>query len=122
MTDATQLHATARAMVAPGKGILAIDETSPTCSRRFEEFGIESTPESRRDYRQMLITTSGIGEYVSGAILYDETIRQQASDGRSMVDVLESQGILPGIKVDSGARPMAGASGETVTEGLDRLG
>jgi fructose-bisphosphate aldolase class I len=108
-------------MVARGKGVLAIDETSPTCSRRFDEFGIESTPESRRDYRQTLITAPGIAEYVSAAILYDETIRQGASDGRPIVDVLNGAGIIPGIKVDTGARPMAGAPGETVTEGLDGL-
>lgn len=115
------LRAAARALVTSGKGILAIDETGPTCTRRFEEFGIESTPESRRDYREMLVTTPGGGDYVSGAILYDETIRQHGSDGRSLVEVLRSQGIVPGVKVDTGARPMAGAVGETVTEGLDGL-
>ncbi len=121
MADERTLEATARAMVAPGKGILAIDETSPTCTKRFDEFGIESTVESRRDYREMLITTRGVAEYVSGAILYDETIRQQAADGRPIVDVLNARGIIPGIKVDTGAKPLAGAPGETVTEGLDGL-
>ena len=121
MTDSTDLQATARAMVAPGKGILAIDETAGTCTKRFDEAGIASTETSRRDYREMLISTPGVGEYVSGAILYDETLRQRAADGRPMVDVLNAQGILPGIKVDTGAKPMAGAPGETVTEGLDGL-
>jgi fructose-bisphosphate aldolase class I len=107
--------------VAPGKGVLAIDETSGTCTKRFDEVGIESTSESRRDYREMLISTPGLGEYVSGAILYDETIRQSAADGRPVVEVLTAQGIIPGIKVDTGAKPLAGAPGETVTEGLDGL-
>ncbi len=122
MIDPAALEATARAMVAPGKGILAIDETIGTCTKRFEEFRIESTPESRRDYREMLVSTSGVGDYVSGAILYDETLRQSAADGRAMVELLNSQGIIPGIKVDTGAQPMAGgAPGETLTEGLDGL-
>ena len=122
MTDQSELRETALAMVAPGKGILAIDETVATCTKRFEELGIESTPESRCDYREMLVTTPGCGDYVSGAILYDETIRQLGSDGRPLVDLLRSQGIAPGIKVDTGAKPMAGATGETATEGLDGLG
>jgi fructose-bisphosphate aldolase class I len=121
MTDSNDLRTTARAMVAPGKGILAIDETVGTCTKRFDEAGIESTETSRRDYREMLVSTPGIGEYVSGSILYDETLRQSAADGRAMVDVLNAQGILPGIKVDTGAKPMGGALGETVTEGLDGL-
>jgi fructose-bisphosphate aldolase class I len=116
-----ELQDTARALVAPGKGILAIDETSPTCTKRFDEFGIESSPESRRDYREMLITTPGASEYISGAILYDETLRQSTADGRPIPDVLRNTGIIPGIKVDTGAKPMAGAPGETVTEGLDGL-
>lgn len=122
MTDQSELRETALAIVAPGKGILAIDETVATCTKRFEELGIESTPESRCDYREMLVTTPGCGDYVSGAILYDETIRQLGSDGRPLVDLLRSQGIAPGIKVDTGAKPMAGAAGETATEGLDGLG
>src|SRR3989337_2456209 len=121
MLDEGKLEATARAMVAPGKGILAIDETSPTCTKRFDTLGIESTQDTRRDYREMLITTPGVAEYVSGAILFDETIRQNAADGRPIADVLNGQGIIPGIKVDTGARPLAGAPGETVTEGLDGL-
>lgn len=121
MAHVGTLESTARAMVAPGKGMLAIDETGGTCTKRFNELGIESTEDSRRDYREMLITTPGIGEYVSGAILFDETIRQNAADGRALVEVLRVQGVIPGIKVDTGAKPMAGAPGETVTEGLDKL-
>jgi fructose-bisphosphate aldolase class I len=116
-----ELEDTARALVAPGKGILAIDETSATCTKRFDEFGIESTPEIRRDYREMLITTPGAGQYISGAILYDETLRQSTAGGRPIPEVLRDAGIIPGIKVDTGAKPMAGAPGETVTEGLDGL-
>jgi len=108
-------------MVAPGKGILAIDETSPTLTRRFDELAITSTPQSRLAYREALITAPGAAGHISAAILYDETLRQTASDGRPMVEVLNAQGIIPGIKVDTGARPMAGAPGETVTEGLDGL-
>ena len=117
----SDLEVTARAMVAPGKGILAIDETPGTCTKRFEELGIESTQDSRRAYRELLLTTPGLSEYVGGAILVDETLRATASDGRSMVDVARDAGILPGIKVDAGARALAGSSEENVTEGLDRL-
>ena len=119
--DVGTLEDTARAMVAPGKGILAMDESAPTCTKRFAGIGIESTEESRRAYREMLITTPGLSEYISGAILFDETIRQKASDGRLLVDVLKGHGIIPGIKVDAGTKPLGGAPGETVTEGLDRL-
>ena len=121
MTNAGTLKATARAMVAEGKGILAVDETNPTCTNRFAELGIESTEESRRAYRGMLLTAPGIGEYLSGAIMFDETIRQSTVDGRTFVDVLNASGIMPGIKVDTGTKPLAGAPGETVTEGLDGL-
>lgn len=121
MTNTERLETTAGAMVAPSKGILAIDETNPTCTKRFDEFGIESTEQSRRAYREMLLTTPGIGEHISGAILFDETIRQSAADGRSLLDVLNAEGILPGIKVDMGAKPLAWAPGERVTEGLDGL-
>jgi fructose-bisphosphate aldolase, class I len=121
MTDTAQLETTARAMVAAGKGILAVDETNPTCTKRFQAFGIESTPDTRRAYREMLFTARGAEQYISGAILYDETIRQTGQDGRPLVETLESLGILPGIKVDTGAKPLAGAPGETVTEGLDGL-
>ncbi len=121
MTNAEMLNATARAMVAEGKGILAVDETSPTCTRRFAGLGIESTEESRRAYRGMLFTAPGVSEYLSGAILFDETIRQSSAGNRTFVDVLNASGIMPGIKVDTGTKPLAGAPGETVTEGLDGL-
>lgn len=121
MTDEAILRETARRMVAPPRGILAVDESNATCTKRFNEFGIESTPDSRRAYREMMFTAPGIADYVSGAILYDETIRQTASDGRSMVRVLDDAGILPGIKVDMGTKPLAKAPGELITEGLDGL-
>ena len=113
------LHETACALVAPGKGILAADESSGTIKKRFDSIGLESTEDRRRAYREMLFTTAGASDFVSGVILYDETIRQSASDGRTLVSVLEAQGVIPGIKVDQGAKPLAGASGELVTEGLD---
>jgi len=115
------LEATARALVAPGKGILAADESTGTIARRFEAVGVESTEESRRAYRELLFTTEGAADFVSGVILFDETIRQRASDGTPFPELLERQGIIPGIKVDKGAKPLAGAPGETVTEGLDGL-
>lgn len=115
------LRATARAMVAPGQGILAADESSPTITKRFERLGIDSTAETRRAYREMLFTTPGLAEDISGAILYDETFRQVASDGRPFPALLADLGILPGIKVDTGAKPLAGHAHETVTEGLDGL-
>jgi fructose-bisphosphate aldolase, class I len=115
------LGATARALVAPGKGILAADESHPSIGRRFEPLGIPNTEETRRRYRQMLITTPGVAEYVSGVILFDETIRQKTDDGTPLVEVLARQGIIPGIKVDRGAKPLAGAPEEQVTEGLDGL-
>ena len=116
-----ELRATAAAMVSVGKGILAIDETSPTCTKRFTQAGIASTEETRRAYREMLVTTPGASEYISAAILFDETIRQKTSDGRPFADTLTAEGIIPGIKVDTGAKPLAKAPGETVTEGLDGL-
>jgi fructose-bisphosphate aldolase class I len=115
------LEETARALVADGKGILAADETVRTISRRFDALGISSTSESRRAYREMLFTTPGLSNYVSGAILYDETIRQTDACGRPLVQVLSRAGIMPGIKVDTGAKPLAACPGETVTEGLDGL-
>ncbi|HZQ04224.1 MAG TPA: class I fructose-bisphosphate aldolase [Gaiellaceae bacterium] len=115
------LEATARALVAPGKGILAADESTGTIARRFEAVGVESTEESRRAYRELLFTTEGAADFVSGVILFDETIRQRASDGTPFPELLERQGIIPGIKVDKGAKPLARAPGETVTEGLDGL-
>src|SRR5437773_9277530 len=121
MTDLAQLEATAKALVAEGKGILAADESDGTIKRRFDSIGIESTEESRRAYRDMLFTTEGAEEYISGVILFDETIRQSSADGTPFPKVLESRGIIPGIKVDKGAKPLALADGETVTEGLDGL-
>jgi fructose-bisphosphate aldolase class I len=108
-------------MVAPGKGILAADESTGTITKRFEKLGITSTAETRRAYREMLFTTPGLAEHTSGVILYDETFRQTVSDGRTFPALLADLGILPGIKVDTGAKPLAGHPGETVTEGLDGL-
>jgi fructose-bisphosphate aldolase class I len=118
---AASLSETARALVAPGKGILAADESSGTIKKRFDSIGCESTEDRRRAYREMLFTTKGASDHVSGVILFDETIRQKASDGRALPKILESEGIIPGIKVDAGAKPLAGAEGELVTEGLDGL-
>lgn len=122
MTDRTEeLKATALAMVAPGKGILAADESSPTIGKRFANLGIDSTEDNRRAYREMFFTAEGINEYVSGVILYDETIRQSASDGTPFPKLMQDLGIIPGIKVDTGAKELAGAPGEKITEGLDGL-
>jgi fructose-bisphosphate aldolase class I len=115
------LEGVARTLVADGKGILAADETVPTVTKRFDALAIRSTPESRRTYREMLVTSPGAAEFLSGVIMYDETIRQKASDGRPLADVETELGILPGIKVDTGAKPLAGSPRETVTEGLDGL-
>jgi fructose-bisphosphate aldolase, class I len=115
------MEATAVELVAPGKGILAADESGPTIEKRFQAVGVQSTPESRRTYRELLFTTPGLGAFISGVILYDETLRQAASDGRPFVEVLTASGIIPGIKVDQGAKPLAGCPGEKVTEGLDGL-
>ena len=117
----TELHETAAALVAEGKGILAADESSGTIKKRFDSIDLESSEENRRAYRDMLFTTPGVDEYISGVILYDETIRQSALDGTPFPELLESKGIIPGIKVDLGAKPLALAEGETVTEGLDGL-
>jgi fructose-bisphosphate aldolase, class I len=115
------LNQTARALVAPGKGILAADESSGTIKKRFDSIGCESTEDRRRAYREMLFTTSGAADYVSGVILFDETIRQNASDGRPLAKILESHGIIPGIKVDKGAVKLAKSPDELVTDGLDGL-
>ena len=117
----TPLIATARALMAPGKGLLAMDESVGTCNRRLAEFGIAETEESRRRYRELLVTTPGLSESISGAILFDETLHQHTRDGVPFADVLRSAGILVGIKVDSGAKALAGYPGELVTEGLDGL-
>src|SRR3954453_1725626 len=118
---AQNLHETAKALVAEGKGILAADESSGTIKKRFDSIGVESTEETRRAYRELLFTTPGVEEYISGVILYDETIRQSASDGTPFPMLLASKGIIPGIKVDLGAKPLALSEGETITEGLDGL-
>jgi fructose-bisphosphate aldolase class I len=118
---ANELHQTAQAIVADGRGILAADESDRTIKKRFDSIGIESTEENRRAYRNMLFTTEGAEEYISGVILFDETIRQSALDGTPFPKLLESKGVIPGIKVDSGAKPLALAEGETITEGLDGL-
>jgi fructose-bisphosphate aldolase class I len=116
-----ELASTARAMVAPGKGILAADESTGTIEKRFTSIGVESTEDNRRAYREMLFTAKGLGDHISGVILFDETIRQSTADGTSFVDVLRTAGMIPGIKVDTGAKPLAGFPGESVTEGLDGL-
>jgi fructose-bisphosphate aldolase class I len=115
------LAVTAKAMVAPGKGILAADESTGTIEKRLKSINVENTEENRRAYRDMLFTARDLGKYISGVILYDETIRQKSADGTSFVELLQKQGILPGIKVDTGAKPMALCPGEQITEGLDGL-
>jgi len=116
-----ELTSTAKALVAPGKGILAADESSGTIKKRFDSIGVESTEENRRFYRDLLFTTEGAAEHVSGVILYDETIRQSSADGKPFPAKLAEQGIIPGIKVDAGAKDLANAPGEKITEGLDGL-
>ena len=119
--DIQKLRTTAAEMMAEGKGLLAMDESTPSCNKRFAEYGIPETEAARRDWRDLIITTPGLGSYVSGAILYDETIRQKKLDGTPFVDALRAEGIIPGIKVDAGAKDMAGFPGEKLTEGLDGL-
>jgi fructose-bisphosphate aldolase class I len=119
--ETTGLHETAKALVADGKGILAADESSGTIEKRFDSIGLTSTEENRRSYRDMLFTTPELEQYVSGVILYDETIRQSSADGTPFPELLAGRGIIPGIKVDTGAKELAFASGEKVTEGLDGL-
>ncbi len=116
-----ELARTARAMVAPGKGILAADESTGTIKKRFDKIKLESTEESRRAYRELLFTAKGAEQFISGVILYDETLRQKAADGTPFPALLAGRGIVPGIKVDMGAKPLAGHPGDTVTEGLDGL-
>ena len=111
----------AQAMVAPGKGIIAIDESTSTIQKRFDAVGIECTEENRRAYRELLLTAPGLAGHISGAILYDETIRQSTRDGTPFTKLMAAAGILPGIKVDKGAHPLAGCPGELITEGLDGL-
>src|SRR5947209_11484077 len=117
-----ELNKVARAMVAPGRGILAADESSGTIKKRFDAIGVEATPENRRDYRELLFRASeAMSKYVSGVILYDETIRQSAKDGTPLVKLIEKAGALPGIKVDKGTKPLPFCPGEVITEGLDGL-
>jgi fructose-bisphosphate aldolase class I len=117
----SDLHEIAKALVAEGKGILAADESSGTIKKRFDSISVESTEENRRAYRDLLFTAGGAEEFISGVILYDETIRQSSANGTPFPKLLESKGMIPGIKVDMGAKPLAGAAEETVTEGLDGL-
>ncbi len=119
--DTETLRATARELVGPGKGILAADESSGTIKKRFDSIGVESTKDNRRAYRDLLFTTPGLADHVSGVILFDETIRQAAQDGTPFPEQLAAAGMIPGIKVDTGAKSLAGYPGETVTEGLDGL-
>src|ERR1043165_7451388 len=118
---ATELHETAKALVAEGKGILAADESEGTIKKRFDSIGVASTEENRRAYRELLFATGGVEEFISGVILFDETIRQSSGDGTPFAKLLASRGVIPGIKVDKGAKPLALAPDETVTEGLDGL-
>lgn len=116
-----QLIETAYAMVADDKGLLAMDESTPTCHKRFAKLNIPQTEEYRRDYRELLVTTPGLNEAISGAILFDETIRQQTKEGTPFIQILQEAGIIPGIKVDKSTKPLAGFPGEKITEGLDGL-
>jgi fructose-bisphosphate aldolase class I len=119
---ANELHAIAQAMVARGKGILAADESGGTIKKRFDNIGVESTGNNRRDYRELLFRTGeAMKNYISGVILYDETLRQKAADGTPLAKIIQDSGAIPGIKVDAGAKPLAGCPGETITEGLDGL-
>ncbi len=111
----SELHETANALVAPGKGILAADESEGTMKKRLDSIGVESTEDNRRFYRRLLFTTEGAEEYISGVILFDETIRQSNDDGTPFPKLLTGKGIIPGIKVDMGAKPLALAEGETIT-------
>src|SRR5438309_10102393 len=115
------LESIAKKLVAPGKGILAADESSGTIEKRLKSISVPSTEENRRAYREILLTTAGAGEFISGGILFDETIRQKTRDVHTFVEALEQQGIIRGIKVDKGAKAMANFPGEKVTEGLDGL-
>jgi fructose-bisphosphate aldolase, class I len=120
--NVAELNKVAEAMVAPGRGILAADESTATIKKRFDVLGVESTTDMRRDYREMLFRTSeAMSKYISGVILYDETIRQNAKDGTPLVKIIEKSGSLPGIKVDKGTKPLPECPGEVVTEGLDGL-
>jgi fructose-bisphosphate aldolase class I len=119
--ETAELEATAKAMVAPGKGILAADESTPTMNKRLEAVGVEPDESSRHAFRELILTTEGTAEFISGVILFDETIREATADGTPFPELLAERGMLPGIKVDTGAKPLAGFPGEKVTEGLDGL-
>ena len=119
--DIEELNRIANAMVAPGKGLLAADESSGTIKKRFDAINVENIESNRRDYREFLFRTPAMKDYISGVILFDETIRQKAKDGTPLVDIIKAAGAVPGIKVDAGAKPLAGHPGETITEGLDGL-
>src|SRR6185312_4942306 len=119
--DLKELNRIANAMVAKGKGILAADESSGTIKKRFDAINVENIESNRRDYREFMFRTPAMKDHISGVILYDETIRQKAADGTKLVEIIASTGAVPGIKVDSGAKPLALSNGETVTEGLDGL-
>jgi fructose-bisphosphate aldolase class I len=119
--NVNDLNSVALAMVANGKGILAADESSPTIKKRFDSIDTESTEENRRRYREMLFTTEGVADYIGAVILFDETLRQSTTDGTPFPQYLSERGMIPGIKVDTGAKPLAGFPGETITEGLDGL-
>jgi fructose-bisphosphate aldolase, class I len=121
MEEGMKLRATARTLVSAGKGILAVDESTSTCNKRFAAHGIEGSEPMRRAFRELLLCAPGLNEYISGAILYDETLRQSVDDGRPFVEVMNECGIIPGIKVDTGLAPLAGAPEEQVTQGLDGL-
>ena len=118
---AEELKSTAKAMMTEGKGILAMDESNGTFNKRFEQQSIAATLENRRAYRELILTAPHLSDYISGAILYDETIRQSTADGVSFVKVMQEAGMIPGIKVDTGAKNLAGHTDEKVTEGLDGL-
>ncbi len=119
--DLNKLANNANAMVADNKGLLAADESTATMGKRLQSIGVENVESKRRDFRELLIRAKGLGQFISGVILYDETLRQKAADGTPMVKLMQGQGIIPGIKVDTGAKDLAGAAGEKVTEGLDGL-
>src|SRR5438874_3557644 len=121
MTTRDELEATIARIVQPGKGIVAADESMPTITKRFKAVGIDSTEETRRQYRQLLFTTRGVSEFVAGFILFEETLGQKADDGTPLADVLVRQGVLPGIKVDKGTTPLPNADGDLITQGLDGL-
>jgi len=120
--DLQALNKVAEAMVAPGRGILAADESTGTIKKRFDAIGVENTEQNRRDYRELMFRSAAMKEHISGVILFDETIWQTAADGTPLVDLITAAGSIPGIKVDKGAHPMPGFPGETITEGLDGLG